>query len=327
MKENNNLPEYLKDYSGYLIGIKNLSEVYVKNIISTVKQFLDFVNIHILKNKYADSKDITINDIRTITNSNIYSYLFYLAENHYKASSRITKTEFLRNFFDYLFRIKHNIFQEPLKKIKREKKQVSNLPNYLSLEESKKLLSVYATSTKLKDIRNNAIIYLFLNCGLRHNELRSLNITDLNLNNNTFLINGKGNKERTGYLNDSTKSALMEYLKVRDKFFTGSNSVALFLNENGCRMSKCSINRLVDKAYIMAGLDPCNYGVHTLRHTCATILYKSGIDIKVIQELLGHSQVKTTEIYTHLYDKDVEKEMLNHPLAKFKIKNALCYVS
>ena len=70
-----------------------------------------------------------------------------------------------------------------------------------------------------------------------------------------------------------------------------------------------------------------NYGVHTLRHTCATILYKSGIDIKVIQELLGHSQVKTTEIYTHLYDKDVEKEMLNHPLAKFKIKNALCYIS
>ena len=78
MKENNNLPEYLKDYSGYLTGIKNLSEVYVKNIISTVKQFLDFVNIHILKNKYSDSKDITINDIRTITNSNIYSYLFIL---------------------------------------------------------------------------------------------------------------------------------------------------------------------------------------------------------------------------------------------------------
>lgn len=119
----------------------------------------------------------------------------------------------------------------------------------------------------------------------------------------------------------------MEYLKVRDKFFIGGNSVALFLNENGCRMSRCSINKLVDKAYIKAGLDPSNYGVHTLRHTCATILYKSGIDIKVIQELLGHSQVKTTEIYTHLYDKDVEKEMLNHPLAKFKIKNALCYIS
>ena len=114
----------------------------------------------------------------------------------------------------------------------------------------------------------------------------------------------------------------MEYLKVRDKFFIGGNSVALFLNENGCRMSRCSINRLVDKAYIKAGLDPSNYGVHTLRHTCATILYKSGIDIKVIQELLGHVQIDTTEIYTHIHDQEVMDAMLDHPLSQYKMANA-----
>ena len=106
----------------------------------------------------------------------------------------------------------------------------------------------------------------------------------------------------------------MEYLKVRDKFFIGGNSVALFLNENGCRMSRCSINRLVDKAYIKAGLDPSNYGVHTLRHTCATILYKSGIDIKVIQELLGHSDISTTQIYTHISNNILKENYDNyHP--------------
>ena len=109
MDDTENIPNYLIDFSNYLIGIKNLSNTYVKNIISTVKQFLNFINVHILKNKYESIKDIELNDIRSLSNSDIYSYLYYLAQNHYKASSRITKTEFLRNFFDYLFRIKHNL--------------------------------------------------------------------------------------------------------------------------------------------------------------------------------------------------------------------------
>ena len=327
MDDTENIPNYLIDFSNYLIGIKNLSNTYVKNIISTVKQFLNFINVHILKNKYESIKDIELNDIRSLSNSDIYSYLYYLAQNHYKASSRITKTEFLRNFFDYLFRIKHNLFQEPFKKIKKDKSKSEKLPNYLSVEESKKVLELYSNSDKILDLRNNAILHLLLNSGLRLFEIQSLNLDDFNFNSNTFKVIGKGNKERTGYLNSITKEALLKYIEKRNEIkISNKDKNALFINfQEDKRISKRGIQKMVKKTYMECDLNYEKYTVHTLRHTCATLLYRNGIDIKIIKELLGHAKIETTDIYTHLYDKEVEKEMLNHPLNDFKIKDALAY--
>lgn len=325
MEENKNMPDFLIDYNNYLVAIKNMSTVYIKNMAVTILQFLNYINIYKLNNKYDLIHKITLNDIRTITNSDVYNFMFYLAEKHYKVSSRITKTEHLRTFFDYLYRIKHNLFQEPLKKIKREKKPVRKLPNYLSLEESKKLLGLYADSTNIIDVRNNAIIHLLLNCGLRISELSNLNLSDFNFKSNTFIIFGKGNKERTGYLNESTRNALLKYLEIRNTLKPKSkqDNDAFFLSEKRIRICPRGIRHMIKLSYEKAEIKNKNYSVHTLRHTCATILYKIGTDIKIIKELLGHARIETTDIYTHLFDKNVMEAMFKHPLAKFKMANAM----
>lgn len=151
--------------------------------------------------------------------------------------------------------------------------------------------------------------------------------TQLNLDDNKFTIIGKGNKERTNYLNKKTKDALIKYLKIRDNSHDNNkkHNNALFLTFYGYRMSQFTINKIVKRAYRKAELDENVYTVHTLRHTCATLLYRSGVNIKTIQELLGHVHIDTTEIYTHLDNQEVKDVMFEHPLAQFKMEDALAY--
>lgn len=165
------------------------------------------------------------------------------------------------------------------------------------------------------------------NCGLRLSEIKNLNIEDINLDDNKFTIIGKGNKERTNYLNKKTKDALIKYLKIRDNSHDNNkkHNNALFLTFYGYRMSQFTINKIVKRAYRKAELDENVYTVHTLRHTCATLLYRSGVNIKTIQELLGHVHIDTTEIYTHLDNQEVKDVMFEHPLAQFKMEDALAY--
>lgn len=326
MEENNTIPEFINNFTNYLLAIKNLSQSYVSNMVVTLKQFINFINIHKFNNKYENITDISLNDIRSIVNSDIYSFIFFLAEKHYEVGSRTAKIEHLRTFFDYLYRIKHNIFKEPFKKIKRERYNNGKLPNYLSLDEAKKMLDVYKDNNKIVKIRDNAIIHICLNSGLRVSEVSNLRISNLDMDNSKFTILGKGNKERTGYLNKITKDALQSYLDIRKTLQTDKrNSDYLFLNKYNEKISTEGIRVTLKKAYKKAGIECNNYSTHTLRHTCATILYRSGIDIKIIQELLGHTKVETTEIYTHLYDEEVMNAMQNHPLSKFKMQNALEY--
>lgn len=323
----NEYPNFIMEFSNYLLAIKNLSDIYISDILTTLKQFFSFINVHKYNGKYNSIKSITLNDIRSLSNSDIYSFIYFLAENHYKIGSRILKIEHLKKFFDYLYRIKNNIFTEPFKKIKREKNIYTQLPNYLSLEESQRLLNLYANSKKSNQIRDNAIFHLFLNCGLRLSELVNLNITDFNFSTDTFVILGKGNKERIGYLNNSTKKALLKYLDIRKNIKTKSSQDddALFLSNEKNRINIRTINLSIKKAYSKTGINSSQYSVHTLRHTCATLLYKQCVDIKIIKEILGHARVETTQIYTHLFDKDVMKAMQEHPLSKFKMENAQVY--
>lgn len=139
---NNKMPKFVTDLTNYLVGIKNLSKVYVKNMTITIGQFLDFLNIHILKNKYNSLQEFTLNDIRSLKNSDIYSFIFFLGESQFKINSRVVKTEHLRTFFDYLFTIQHTLFTEPFKKINSDRKIMKKLPNYLSLDEAKKMINV-----------------------------------------------------------------------------------------------------------------------------------------------------------------------------------------
>ena len=299
-------PKFVEDFANYLVAIRNLSQVYIKNMTVTIEQFLEFINVHKFKNKYNTIEDITLNEIRSLNNSDIYSFIFFLAESHYQNNSRVIKIEHLKTFFDYLFNIKHTIFKEPFKKINSERKLEKKLPNYLSLDEAKRLINLYKNSTDEIEIRDNAMLHIFLNCGLRLSEIKNLNIEDINLDDNKFTIIGKGNKERTNYLNKKHNNAL-------------------FLTFYGYRMSQFTINKIVKRAYRKAELDENVYTVHTLRHTCATLLYRSGVNIKTIQELLGHVHIDTTEIYTHLDNQEVKDVMFEHPLAQFKMEDALAY--
>ena len=122
------IPKFVEEFSNYLIAIRNLSEVYIKNMTVTIEQFLEFINVHKFKNRYNSITKMTLNDIRGLNNSDIYSFIFFLAESHYKNNSRVVKIEHLRTFFDYLFRIEHKIFREPFKKINSERKIEKKLP-------------------------------------------------------------------------------------------------------------------------------------------------------------------------------------------------------
>ncbi len=311
----NKIPKFVTDLTNYLIAIKNLSKVYVTNMTITIQQFLEFINVHKFKNKYDSIENMTLNDVRSLKNSDIYSFIFFLAESQYKINSRIVKTEHLRTFFDFLYTIKHTIFTEPFKKINAERKMQKKLPNYLSLEEAQKMIELYKDSDDPIKIRDKAILHLFINSGVRLSELKNLELEDINMNNKSFSIIGKGNKERTGYLNDISKNALNEYLNIRDRLNPKSNT--LFVSKYGKKMSSTAIEKIVKRAYKRANIKDDNYCVHTLRHTCATLLYRNGIDIRTIQDLLGHVQIDTTEIYTHLHDENVMNAMLGQSLAKF----------
>lgn len=327
MNENNNLPSFVDDFVGYLIAIKNMSPSYAEIAENTISQFLDYVNVYKLNNKYEKMNQMDINDLRGLTNSDVYGFMFYLAEVKYKPNSRITKVEHLKSFFKYLFKVKHNLFTQPFKEVKIEKRIKKSVPNYLSLEESKKLIAVYADDTTFLGVRNYAMITMFLNCGLRVNEISNLKISDINFSTNTFSIIGKGNKERTGYINDSTREVLLKYLEMRKNIEIPNkkDNDVLFVNRFHSKFSTRNIRAMIKKTYTLAGIDNSKYSVHTLRHTCATLLYKSGIDIKIIQELLGHSQVTTTEIYAHTFNSKAREAMLNNPLAHFKMQDALNY--
>ena len=309
-------PKFVEDFANYLVAIRNLSQVYIKNMTVTIEQFLEFINVHKFKNKYNTIEDITLNEIRSLNNSDIYSFIFFLAESHYQNNSRVIKIEHLKTFFDYLFNIKHTIFKEPFKKINSERKLEKKLPNYLSLDEAKRLINLYENSTDEIEIRDNAMLHIFLNCGLRLSEIKNLNIEDINFKLLPY-----------NYLNKKTKDALIKYLKIRDNSHDNNkkHNNALFLTFYGYRMSQFTINKIVKRAYRKAELDENVYTVHTLRHTCATLLYRSGVNIKTIQELLGHVHIDTTEIYTHLDNQEVKDVMFEHPLAQFKMEDALAY--
>ena len=286
-------PDFLNEISNYLLGIANYSKLYVDNIITTIMQFLTFMNNYKFEGKYDSLNKFSVNDVRSLSKSDIYSFIYYLADNGYKEGTRITKLEHIRTFFDYLYRIKRSLFKEPFKQIKREKRLGTTLPNYLSLEEAKKVIDIYKDSDKEQDIRDTAILSVFLTSGLRLAEIQNLKISNINFKENKFTIIGKGNKERMCYLTNTSKDALLKYLAIRNEktVINKSDKDVAFLSNRFRKLGRNTIKQIVKRAYTKAGIDEEKYSVHTLRHTCATLLLKSGTDIKLIQEVLGHSRI------------------------------------
>lgn len=318
-------PEFINSFLDYSITILNKSPNSVKEYNYDLNMFFKYIKLHFKMTNETDFKMIVIKDIdiatvKKITPEDILSFLSYLALNqNCKPATRARKISTIRIFFAYLSQKAKLIDVNPAQNIETPKKE-KRMPKYLSLEDSRKLLDATLDDDDENKERDYAIITIFLNCGIRLSELVGINIKDIDFSENKLNVIGKGNKERTIYLNKACINAIESYLKVRPvegiKLDDKKSKDALFLSKRRERISKRTVQYIVDKELKKAGLDTTKYSTHKLRHTAATLMYQYGnVDIRALQELLGHESISTTEIYTHVNNEQVRNAVEANPLA------------
>ncbi len=318
------MPNILEDYLNYMETIKGLSPNTVKEYFFDLRTFFRFIKVR-YKLVSADTafdeieiRDVNIDIIRKINIQDFHAFISYLdkAKNNgnYSKSRKIAS---LKSFFKYLYSIVNLIDKNPADKLEFPKTNKRH-PTYLTLEECERLLkTILENKNELYRRRDFAIVILFLNCGLRLSELASINISKIK--EDTLTVIGKGNKERTIYLNKSCIDAINDYLKVRPK--DAIDKDALFLSKRKSRMSNRAIQHMIDKYLEKAGFDTSIYSTHKLRHTAATLMYKHGqVDIRALQEILGHKNVSTTQIYTHIDNERLRTAVKSNPLANIDTK-------
>lgn len=322
MVSRNENPDYLNSFLDYSITILNKSPNSIKEYNYDLRNFLKFIKIEFGLSAEKDySKvgihDLDINIIKKIKLEDIHKYISHMATDlRSKPATRARKVSTIRVFFKYLASKAKLIETNPAQNLETPKLD-KRLPKYLSLEESKKLIEVTKTTSDENKERDLAIITLLLNCGMRLSELVGINIKDINFSENKLNVIGKGNKERTIYLNKSCMDAINDYLKVRPHEGVKYESKdALFLSKRKERISNRMVQEIVKRELAKAGLDLNKYSTHKLRHTAATLMYQYGhVDIRALQVLLGHESISTTEIYTHVNDEQVKDAVNKNPLA------------
>ena len=325
MINRNDNPEFINSFLDYSATILNKSPNTIKEYNYDLVMFLRFIKIHFNLTDEVDFskipvKDISIETIKKITLNDIHAFLSYMAvELNSKSATRARKASTIRIFFNYLSQKAHLIEINPAQNLETPKLD-KRLPKYLNLEESKKLLQVTANEDNRNSQRDYAIITLFLNCGMRLSELVGINLQDIDFEESKLNVIGKGNKERTIYLNKACIKALKDYIDIRPKqglkVDKQNSHKALFLSERRERISNRTVQYIVDKELRAAGLDTSKYSTHKLRHTAATLMYQYGnVDIRALQELLGHESISTTEIYTHVNNEQVRNAIEKNPLS------------
>lgn len=317
-------PQIVKEYLFYLETIKLKSKKTVDEYYIDLRTFFRYLKkSRKLVSDDTEFENIIIDDvnldlIKTVTLNDAYEYMDYLyRERNNQSAARARKCSSLKGFFDFLFSKKHLISGNPIAQLEVPKRKKA-LPKYLTLEQSIELLN--AVEGKYKE-RDYAIITLFLNCGLRVSEMAGLNYTDIR-SDNTMRVVGKGNKERVVYLNSACIDAINDYMKVRPVDGV-KDKKALFISRNNRRMSVKTIQAMVYKYLAKIGLDAQGYSCHKLRHTAATLMYQhGGVDVRVLKEVLGHENLGTTEIYTHLSSEQMKNAADSNPLSKVKKKKS-----
>ena len=276
--ENN--PSFLNSFLDYTATILNKSPNTIKEYNYDLNNFLKFIMYHYKLTNEKDIKNINIHDmtidtVKKITLDDIHAYLFHLKNNYQsKAATRARKVASIRVFFNYLTQKANLLEKNPAQNLETPK-QDKRIPKYLSLDDSKKLLEIAMSDDDRNKERDYAIITLFLNCGMRLSELVGINISDINFKDEKLNVIGKGNKERTIYLNKACINAINSYMNVRPRDSVKANSRdALFLSERRERISNRTVQYIVKQELRKAGLDTNKYSVHKLRHTAATLMYK-----------------------------------------------------
>lgn len=264
-----------------------------------------------------DITDITEKEINKISTDDLLVFLIWLSrERKLSTSSRARRIATLKSFFKYCHSKKHIIDSNPAYDLESPKKP-KRQPKYLTLEQSTELLSTAFDAPTESNERDYCMLTLFLNCGMRLSELRGIDIDDIH--GTVLTVIGKGNKERTIYLNDACITAINDWIIARNKYnIKPSHSKALFVSKQGNRISDDMIQITIKRLMAQAGIDTKVYSVHKLRHTAATLMYKYGhVDIRNLQQILGHSSVSTTQIYTHVDDEQLQQAINSNPLANY----------
>ena len=310
-------PPIILEFLNYIGNVQGRSDLTVDEYYRDLRTFFRFI----IKDRGLVKKDIPVDDIDissvslemigSVTFSEIILFLNYCKdERGNAAATRARKTSSLKDFYKYLTIKTHRLDHNPTEELETPRK-AKKLPKYLTLEDSLKLLQ--AVDGEFKE-RDYCILVFFLNCGLRRSELVGINLSDIN-SENVLTIRGKGNKERMLTLNPACINALNAYLKVRPvNGITDRN--ALFISRKNCRMTGKGVYYVVEHYLERIGMGGQGYSPHKLRHTAATLMYqKGGVDIRTLQAILGHSNLGTTQIYTHIADDQIEKALKANPLS------------
>ena len=288
----------------YYLDLRNFFR-FIKHDRKLVSSDLPFDQISI--------DDIDIRLVESITLADIYAYMNYLSRDRgLSNTSRARKVATIRSFYKYLTNKAKLLSVNPVQDLDPPRKKKS-LPKYLDLEESVNLLESVDGKNSCRDY---CILTLFLNCGLRISELVALNKTDVR--ENQLRVLGKGNKERVLYLNDACRQALDDWLVERDARTLVDQNALFVTLQNRRRITKAAVHKLVKKHLAAAGLDSTQYSSHKLRHTAATLMLQNGVDVRTLQEVLGHDHLNTTQIYTHVDNDDLRTAARANPLAKVK---------
>ena len=320
-------PQVVRDFLIYHETIKAQSPKTINEYYLDLRMFLRFIKLMRselpIQTRLDDIsiKDIDINFIAGIAPSDIYDFLSYLAsdrvvnpdsvfqERGISPTARARKLSAIKSFYKYLTIRTKQLTNNPVADMEYPKLRKS-LPKYLTMEQSAALLRAVSGVNEKRDY---AILMLFLNCGIRRSELVGLNLNDVY--EDRIRVVGKGNKERFVYFGAACRKAIDEYMPERNKKFLSDNR-ALFGSRDNNRISVTAVHRLVKKALLQAGLDPDQFSAHKLRHTAATMMLSGGVDVKTVQEVLGHENLNTTQIYTHIENTELKIAAEANPLSK-----------
>lgn len=327
MKKYSDAPQILKDFLTYHETIKGQSQRTISEYYLDLRMFLRFIKlmrndmpIH-TKLEDIDIHDVDLDFIRMITSSDVFDFLSFLANDRtvhgdsyapsygIEPASRARKLSAIKSFYKYLTVRTKQLTENPVADLEYPKLRKS-LPKYLTIDQSAALLRAVSGQNEKRDY---AILMLFLNCGIRRSELVGLNISDVY--EDRIRVIGKGNKERIVYFGTSCRKAIDAYLAERNKKVLSDNR-ALFGSRDGNRISVTAVHRLVKKHMLAAGLDATQFSAHKLRHTAATMMLSGGVDVKTVQEVLGHENLNTTQIYTHIENTELKIAAEANPLSK-----------
>ena len=324
-EEYKTFPAILREYAEYSVVVKGNSEKTVCEYLLDLRTFFRFMitkwedlDVETDEFEKISIKHINANDVRRVTQKNIIEYLMFAGlERENSPTTRMRKLSALRSFFKYAQSKEHIIEVNPTADVDAPKRSAT-LPKYLTVEEAVRLMECVKADKESKTrLRDYAIIVLFLNTGMRLSELVGLNLENFDSDLTKVKVFGKGAKERIIYLNKAARAAMIEYLHQRlDPKHVRTSSNAVFLSGRENRISNKTVQWMVQKYLKIAGLGSKGLSVHKLRHTAATLMYQSGkVDIRVLKDILGHEQLNTTQIYTHVVDRNIEEAVENNPLS------------